>query len=151
MEFLPYGILVDHFQHEVYTHPTWTPAERKAAWRDLEKQYCPDRDYSENPALDRGIYWFRQAHIFDVPFYYLDYTIAQVVAFEFWQRFNVEHDPKAWEDYMAMAKAGGSQTLMELIQTGHLCSPFEAATLKDTLDAVQQALDAVDDTQLDHN
>lgn len=151
LEFLPYGILVDHFQHEVYTHPTWTPAERKAAWRDLEKQYCPDRDYAENPALNRGIYWFRQAHIFDVPFYYLDYTIAQVVAFEFWQRFNVEHDPKAWEDYMAMAKAGGSQTLMALIQTGHLRSPFEPATLKDTLDAVQQALDAVDDVQLDHH
>lgn len=150
LEFLPYGILVDHFQHEIYTHPDWTPAERKQTWRRLEKQYCPDRDYSDNPDLEAGIYWYRQAHIFDVPFYYLDYTIAQVVAFEFWQRFNVEHDPKAWDDYMAMAKAGGSQTLMELLQTGHMRSPFDPNTLTDTIANVRQALDAVDDTALDH-
>ncbi|WP_040535757.1 M3 family oligoendopeptidase [Schleiferilactobacillus shenzhenensis] len=149
LEFLPYGILVDHFQHEVYTHPDWTPAERKACWRDLEKQYNPERDYSENPALDRGIYFFRQAHIFEIPFYYLDYTIAQVLAYEFWKRFDVDHDPQAWSDYLAMAKAGGSQTLMELIKTGHLASPFEPGALDDTLIAISQALDGVDDQTLD--
>lgn len=82
MEFLPYGILVDHFQHEVYTHPDWTPAQRKACWRELEQQYCPDKDYSENPDLARGIYWMRQGHIFESPFYYIDYTIAQVIAYQ---------------------------------------------------------------------
>lgn len=151
LEFLPYGILVDHFQHQVYTHPDWTPAERKAEWRRLEQHYCPDRDYAENPDLARGIYWFRQAHIFDVPFYYLDYTIAQVVAFQFWQRFNVDHDQNAWQDYTTMAKAGGSQTLLELLATGHLRSPFTPGALDDTLAAVQAALDAVDDVAIDHD
>ncbi|GEK05729.1 M3 family oligoendopeptidase [Schleiferilactobacillus harbinensis] len=149
LEFLPYGILVDHFQHEIYTHPEWTPAERKACWRDLEKQYNPERDYSENEALERGIYFFRQGHIFESPFYYLDYTIAQVLAYQFWKRFNVDHDPQAWADYTTMAKAGGSQTLMELIQTGHLASPFEPGALDDTLTAISQALDGVDDQALD--
>ncbi|WP_127848728.1 M3 family oligoendopeptidase [Lacticaseibacillus hulanensis] len=148
LEFLPYGILVDHFQHEVYTHPDWTPAERKACWRELELRYNPDKDYSENPDLDRGIYWMRQGHIFEVPFYYLDYTIAQVVAYQFWKRFEVDHDKSAWPDYLAMAKAGGSQSLLELLQTGHLQSPFEPGALDDTLAAIKSALDAVDDSAL---
>ncbi|MCI1284069.1 MAG: M3 family oligoendopeptidase [Lacticaseibacillus songhuajiangensis] len=149
LEFLPYGILVDHFQHEVYTHPDWTPDERKACWRRLEKQYNPDKDYSENADLDRGIYWMRQAHIFEVPFYYLDYTIAQVVAYQFWKRFDVDHDETAWADYLRMAKAGGSQTLLELLETGHMRSPFEPGALDDTLTAIGSALDAVDDQALD--
>lgn len=148
LEFLPYGILVDHFQREVYTHPDWTPEARKACWRHLEKQYTPDKDYSENSDLDRGIYWMRQSHIFEVPFYYLDYTIAQVVAYQFWKRFNVDHDQTAWTDYLAMAKAGGSQTLLQLLNTGHLQSPFAPGALDETLEALQSALDTVDDTQL---
>lgn len=149
--FLPYGILVDHFQHDVYTHPDWTSQQRKAHWRLLEQRYCPDRDYSDNAALNSGIYWYRQAHLFDVPFYYLDYTIAQVVAFEFWQRTAVLHDDHAWADYVAMAKAGGSQTLLELLRTGHLRSPFDEGVLADTISAVADALNAVDDAALDHN
>ncbi len=148
LEFLPYGILVDHFQHEVYTHPDWTPEQRKACWRELEKQYCPENDYTENPALERGIYWMRQGHIFEVPFYYIDYTIAQVVAYQFWKRFEVDHDETAWADYLEMAKAGGSQSLLELLETGHLQSPFEPGALDETLTAIQQALDAVDDGEL---
>ncbi|WP_461226419.1 M3 family oligoendopeptidase [Lacticaseibacillus suihuaensis] len=148
LEFLPYGILVDHFQHQVYTHPDWTPAQRKAEWRRLEKLYNPDKDYSENAALESGIYWMRQGHIFESPFYYIDYTIAQVVAYQFWKRFNVDHDPKAWQDYETMAKAGGSQTLLELLATGHLRSPFEPGALDDTLVAISQALDDVDDAAL---
>lgn len=150
LEFLPYGILVDHFQHEVYTHPDWTPEERKACWRQLEQAYCPDRDYSENADLARGIYWMRQGHIFEVPFYYIDYTIAQVLAYQFWRRFNVDHDENAWTDYLTMAQAGGSQTLMQLIALGHLQSPFEPGALDSTLAALKSALDAVDDQALDH-
>lgn len=149
LEFLPYGILVDHFQHEVYTHPDWTPAQRKACWRELEQQYCPDKDYSENPDLARGIYWMRQGHIFESPFYYIDYTIAQVIAYQFWKRFNVDHDETAWTDYVTMAKAGGSKTLLELIKLGHLRSPFEPGALDSTLTAISEALDAVDDQAID--
>ncbi|WP_179395677.1 M3 family oligoendopeptidase [Lacticaseibacillus absianus] len=148
LEFLPYGILVDHFQHQVYTHPDWTPAARKAEWRRLEKLYNPDKDFSDNADLERGIWWMRQGHIFEAPFYYIDYTIAQVVAYQFWKRFNVDHDETAWQDYMTMAKAGGSKTLLELIALGHLRSPFEAGALDDTLTAVKAQLDSVDDSQL---
>lgn len=143
LKFLPYGVLVDHFQQEVYEHPQWTPAERKACWRELEKQYCPERDYSQVPDLDRGIFWFRQGHIFASPFYYIDYTLAQVCAFQFWKRFNVDHDETAWQDYLAICQVGGTQTFLEILATAHLNSPFAPGALDETLAAVATYLDQV--------
>ncbi|WP_125767538.1 M3 family oligoendopeptidase [Lapidilactobacillus wuchangensis] len=145
--FLPYGVLVDHFQTEVYRHPEWTPTERKQTWRRLEKMYLPSRQY-DDADLERGIYWYRQGHIFEAPFYYIDYTLAQVVAFQFWERFEVNHDDQAWADYLAMAKAGGSLTFNQLIELGHLQSPFKDGALDDVLAKISANLAAVSETDL---
>ena len=99
VKFLPYGVLVDHFQHEIYANPTWSPDERKACWRRLEKLYLPYKDYSESEILEKGTWWYRQGHIFESPFYYIDYTLAQVCALQFWVR-NYNKDPEAWHDYI---------------------------------------------------
>lgn len=149
LEFLPYGVLVDHFQQEVYQHPQWTPEQRKACWRELEKQYCPERDYSQIPDLDRGLFWYRQGHIFQSPFYYIDYTLAQVCAFQFWKRFQVDHDETAWSDYLAICQVGGTKTFLEILEIAHLRSPFEEGALDDTIAAVADYLAAVPETQLD--
>jgi oligoendopeptidase F len=74
LEFLPYGVAVDEFQHFVYENPEATPAERKKAWRELEEKYLPHRDYDGNDYLNRGGFWQRQGHIYQIPFYYIDYT-----------------------------------------------------------------------------
>lgn len=140
LQFLPYGVLVDHFQQEVYQHPQWSPAQRKACWRELEKQYCPERDYREVPVLDRGTYWFRQGHIFQSPFYYIDYTLAQVCAFQFWKRFHVDQDETAWQDYLAICKVGGTQTFLEILATANLKSPFAPGALDETLASVAEYL-----------
>ncbi|MBO4538298.1 MAG: M3 family oligoendopeptidase, partial [Erysipelotrichaceae bacterium] len=84
LTFLPYGVLVDHFQHEVYNHPEMTPDERKATWRKLEKMYIPDRDFEGCDILEKGCWWYQQGHIFESPFYYIDYCLAQVCALQFW-------------------------------------------------------------------
>ena len=148
VRFLPYGVLVDHFQHEVYENPEWTPEERKAAWRRLEKQYIPHRDYSESDFLDKGTYWFRQGHIFGSPFYYIDYTLAQVCALQFWKRAIVDEDETAWNDYMAICKAGGTKSFLETVETARLRSPFEEGSLEDVVKTIDEALDAVDDSKL---
>lgn len=83
VSFLPYGALVDEFQHEVYENPNLSPDERKAVWRKLEIKYLPFKDYDDDEFLNKGTYWFRQGHIFSSPFYYIDYTLAQVCAFQF--------------------------------------------------------------------
>ena len=150
LQFLPYGALVDHFQEEVYTHPEWTPAQRKACWRKLEKQYCPERDYRQSSDLDRGTYWYRQGHIFEVPFYYIDYTLAQVCAFQFWQRAIMEKDPHVWEDYLAICKVGGTKNFLETVELGNLASPFDSAAMKQVIQSVSDYLAEVPEESL-HN
>lgn len=148
VHFLPYGVLVDHFQHEVYENPEWSPAERKAAWRKLEKQYIPHRDYSEEAFLDQGTYWYRQGHIFGSPFYYIDYTLAQVIALQFWKRAIVDEDETAWDDYMEICKAGGTKSFLETVEMAHLRSPFEKGSLADVIQTIDETLAAVDDASL---
>lgn len=140
LQFLPYGALVDHFQEAVYLHPDWSAAERKSCWRELEQLYCPERNYEESEALTRGIYWYRQGHIFEVPFYYIDYTLAQVCALQFWERSIVKKDPTTWEDYLAICRVGGSQTFLETVQLGHLASPFDREKMSDLLVSVETFL-----------
>lgn len=148
LQFLPYGALVDHFQEEVYEHPFWTANERKACWRELEKQYCPEKKYQFSEGLEGGIYWYRQGHIFEVPFYYIDYTLAQVCAFQFWQREIIEKDPTTWEDYLAICRVGGSQTFLEIVQTGQLHSPFDKDAMKKVIQSVTDYLDSIPEDKL---
>src|SRR5699024_8717034 len=143
LQFLPYGVLVDHFQHEIYENPDMTPAERKATWRKLEKMYNPHKDYSDNSFLDQGTFWFRQGHIFESPFYYVDYTLAQVCAFQFWKRSQIDHDPKAWEDYLKICKIGGSQTFLEIVEAANLVSPFKEGSLTEVVQTIEEELNKV--------
>ncbi len=82
----------------------------------LQDLYLPDRDYSESEALNRGIFWYRQGHIFASPFYYIDYTLAQVCALQFWKRTQVDHDEKAWEDYIRICDLGGTKSFLQVVE-----------------------------------
>lgn len=146
--FLPYGVLVDHFQHEVYEHPEMTPAERKATWKRLADLYLPDRDYSDSDFLTRGGFWFRQGHIFASPFYYIDYTLAQVCALQFWKRTQVDHDATAWTDYLRICDLGGSKTFLQIVEAAGLQSPFKEGALEATITAATEYLNGIDDAAL---
>lgn len=148
LRFLPYGVLVDHFQHEVYEHPEMTPEERKSTWRKLEKQYLPERDFSDNDFLEKGTFWYRQGHIFGTPFYYIDYTLAQICALQFWKRALIDKDDQAWADYLEICRVGGTQSFLEIIKTAHLRSPFEEGSLSGVVKTIEEELDKVDDTTL---
>ncbi len=138
--FIPYGVTVDEFQHFVYENPTATPAERKAAWRDIERKYLPHRDYDDNDLLERGGFWYRQSHIFGMPFYYIDYTLAQVCALQFWHKS--QHDRvNAWQDYLRLCQAGGTQSFLKLVQLANLQNPFVNGTINSVMQPVSQWLD----------
>lgn len=144
--FLPYGVSVDEFQHVVYEHPEMTPAERKQAWKEIEQKYLPHRDYDGMNYLERGGVWQRQGHIYESPFYYIDYTLAQVCAFEFWKK-SQEDFGSAWKDYLHLCKQGGSQSFLDLVQTAKLESPFKEGCVSAVIDAVSSWLNQVDDSQ----
>ncbi len=128
--FIPYGALVDHFQHEVYRHPEFTPAERMKTWRKLEKIYLPHRDYADIKILKDGGYWFRQSHIFTLPFYYIDYTLAQNCSLQFWHK-GLTNMKAAWQDYMRLCDLGGSKSFAQLVNAAGLENPFRATTLSE--------------------
>ena len=145
--FIPYGVLVDEFQHWVYENPEATPAQRRSMWRELEKKYLPHRDYVDHAFLQSGGYWFRQGHIFESPFYYIDYTLAQVCAFQFWVKAN-EDRQNAWKDYLNLCKAGGSKSFLELVKLAKLNNPFEDGCIESIIGPIETYLSSIDDSLL---
>ena len=145
--FIPYGVTVDEFQHWVYENPEVTPQERREKWLEIEKKYLPTRDYGEVNELKNGIFWFRQGHIFSSPFYYIDYTLAQVCAFQFWIKSREDRE-KAWKDYLNLCKLGGSKSFFELMKSANLKNPFEEGTLASVIPKIKEYLDNVDDMNL---
>lgn len=123
IKFLPYGCLVDHFQHEVYERPNMSPCERKKLWRRLEKKYLPHRDYKDLDLLNRGGFWFRQGHIYKDPFYYIDYVLAQICALNFYEKM-VKDYGQAWNDYLKICKLGGKYSFFNLVEEANLENPF---------------------------
>ncbi len=147
LTFIPYGVAVDEFQHFVYETPEATPAERKQAWRRIEKKYLPHRTYEENDFLERGGFWHQQGHIFRTPFYYIDYTLAQICAFQFWKKAN-ENREEAWEDYLNLCKEGGSKSFTELVDYAGLKSPFDTDCIRSVISDIEKWLDQVNDKAL---
>jgi len=133
ISFIPYGVTVDEFQHFVYENPEATPAERKKKWRDIEKKYSPDLDYTGNDFLERGGAWMHKPHIFRIPFYYIDYCLAEVSALQFWRKTNLDRE-SSWKDYLKLCSEGGSKSFIELLNTAKLESPFDGKTIKSIVD-----------------
>ncbi|TQR20496.1 M3 family oligoendopeptidase [Psychrobacillus vulpis] len=145
--FLPYGVAVDEFQHAVYENPEMTPAERKAAWKKIEEIYLPHRDYDGNSYLEAGGFWQRQGHIYASPFYYIDYTLAQICAFQFWKRSREDHE-SAWKDYLHLCQLGGSKSFTKLVAGANLISPFEEGCVESVIGSIDDYLNSVDDSAL---
>lgn len=147
LEFLPYGVAVDEFQHFVYENPEASPAERKQAWKSIEKKYLPHRDYDGNAFLESGGFWQRQGHIYSSPFYYIDYTLAQICAFQFWKR-SAEGDPETFADYLKLCRLGGSRSFLELAEAAGLRSPFAEGTVESVTKVIDAWLSETDDSNL---
>ena len=147
--FIPYGTMVDHFQHIVYDKPDMTPCERHGVWKKLLGIYMPWMKLDgEIPFYSDGEGWQRQLHIYSMPFYYIDYCLAQTVALEFWARMQKDYDG-AWKTYFAYTSLGGSKTFTELLECAGLDSPFEEKCLRDVCDTAKGWLEGYDLTGIE--
>ncbi|MCT4605935.1 MAG: M3 family oligoendopeptidase [Marinisporobacter sp.] len=140
--FIPYGVVVDEFQHEIYENPDMSPKERKTIWRQIEKKYLPHRDYEDNEFLKAGGYWYQQGHIFKNPFYYIDYVLAEICAFQFFKKSKEDFD-HAWKDYLRLCKAGGSKSFLKLVELANLESPFGEKSIKSVAGEIEKYLDGI--------
>ncbi len=129
LAFLPYGVCVDHFQHEVYANPKASAADRHAIWSRLEKRYMPWVDYGDLHVLAEGRRWQAKPHIYGSPFYYIDYTLAQCCAMQLWVKSRRDY-AAAMEAYVGLCSRGGSAPFQDLVRSAGLISPFVDGALE---------------------
>ena len=139
--FIPYGCMVDEFQTRVYENPDWTPAQRNAFWLTLEQKYRPWIDFDNLPFYGRGAGWQRQLHIYLYPLYYIDYCMAQTVAFQFWLA-SLENREDAWKRYLAFVDKGGTATFEELVSGAGLKLPYAPGAIREIGEKILAWIDA---------
>lgn len=140
LTFLPYGTMVDDFQHRVYENPEMTPKQRNDTWLELESVYRPYLELEGFPFYGEGRRWQAQSHIFQSPFYYIDYCLAQTMALAFWAEDQKDHEA-AWAKYRIFVSLAGTKTFVELVDTAGLPSPFVTDNLKIVAGAASEWLD----------
>jgi M3 family oligoendopeptidase len=139
--FLPYGVAVDHFQHLVYEQPDASPADRHRMWQQMEAKYMHWRRYSDLPYLRFGGLWQAKPHIYQIPFYYIDYTLALCCALQFWAKSRQDYRATV-RDYLELCKRGGQAPFGELVRAANLRSPFEDGSLRRVAEHARSALAA---------
>ena len=132
LEVIPYMVCVDEFQHKVFENIGMTAKERRAIWHQLELTYMPWRNYDGHKFLEEGGFWMQKQHIFVNPFYYIDYALAQICAFQFFERSKKEPE-KAWDDYYRLCQAGGSKGYFALLELAGLKNPFVDGTVEEVV------------------
>ena len=136
LTFIPYGSIVDEFQHIIYKNPSLTKEERKNCYVELEKKYRPHI----NMEGVKGIRWQYQMHIYENPFYYIDYCLAQSIAIQFLSK-SQENFESAFKKYHQFILAGGTKTLEEKIVEAELSSPFKAGALESVVKKAENIID----------
>jgi M3 family oligoendopeptidase len=130
----------DSFQEWIYRNPNASIEERNAKWAELEHLYRPLMDHGDNDFLNKGGGWIRIGHFFFMPFYYIDYALAEVCALQFWLKSEQDRSA-AWADYVKLCKAGGSKSFLELVELAGLRSPFEEGLLEELAAEVSKRLE----------
>jgi oligoendopeptidase F len=143
LSFWPYGSMVDHFQHIVYDNPDLSPDERDEKWLELESVYRPDADFADLPHYAYGGMWQRQLHIYQYPFYYIDYCLAQYAAVSFFMMMR-KNQAEAWQTYLALVKRAGLKDYCTLVAEAGFASPFEGDSLKAVSGEAYEYLESIE-------
>lgn len=130
LDFIPYGCMIDEFQHRMYENENLTPEERNAVWEELEHKYRPWLDMDNLPFYGRYSHWQWKLHVYLHPLYYIDYCMAQTVAFQLWT-LSLKDKEAAWKKYLAFVDAAGTKTFAELCHSAGLRVPYEQGTIRD--------------------
>jgi oligoendopeptidase F len=136
----PWIAIIDKFQHWVYTNPAHTIEQRTNEWQNIVKEFSSKILNQSGLKEFRAIGWQRQLHLFEVPFYYIEYGIAQLGAIGMWMQY--QKDPtQALENYMNALALGGTKTLPELYQTAGLEFNFSPEYVKNLMEFTNQELE----------
>jgi len=135
--FIPYGCMVDEFQHIVYENPQLTSAQRKAAWIRLEQEYKPHLDYGDDAYFGEGGFWQKQLHIYNYPLYYIDYCLAQTCALQYKVKMDADFEA-AWASYLKLCMLSASDYYTGILREVNLDSPFETGCIKNIVEKLEK-------------
>lgn len=133
--FIPYGCMIDEFQETVYTKPELTPAERREVWRTLEKEYKPHLAFEDDEFFGDGRTWQLQKHVYNWPFYYIDYCLAQTCALQFKIRMDEDYSD-AWQKYITFCLESAKDYFPNMLHKVGIKSPFEDGFIKELVDKI---------------
>ena len=128
--FLTYGVIVDEFQTKVYENPSLTPSQRNELWLSLEREYRPYLSSNGIEYFEEGTRWQYQMHIFENPFYYIDYVLAQITALSF-LKLSIENYSLAFEKYNEFISLGADVDYLTALKKVGMKSPFDEQNLKE--------------------
>jgi len=139
VSFLCYAAAVDEFQHRIYEQPEMSPHQRLAVWQEMEKKYLPWRNNAGITALEQGRFWQRQLHIYRAPFYYIDYALAQICAFQIWLRSRQSY-AETFQQYRTLCQLGGRYSFVQTLKAVGLFSPFDPQIVQRTITEIVSLL-----------
>lgn len=142
LSIFPWIATIDKFQHWLYTNPGHTHEERTNAWLRIHKEFAPNNISWEGLEKYQSILWQKQLHLFEVPFYYIEYGIAQLGALAMWKEYKLDKK-KTLDNYMVALSKGYTQTLKELYQTAGIAFDFSANNVKALSVFVKEEMKAV--------
>lgn len=137
--FIPYGTIVDYFQQNCYDNPGMTPSQRNEMFNMMEKEFIPYMSTEGLPGIEKGRRWQRQAHIYESPFYYIDYCLAQFTALQFLALSQQDYK-STFDKYVKFVSLGCTKSFVELLKDCDLYSPFEEQSFKIVVKAVEKIL-----------
>lgn len=136
---LPWIALIDKFQHWIYTHPNHSSEERENKWLEMHTALSSDViDWSPYEAF-RKSFWHKQLHIFEVPFYYIEYGIAQLGAIAVWRNYK-QNKHKAVEEYKKALELGYTKSIPEMYKTAGIAFNFSKEYVKELMDFLKNEL-----------
>lgn len=141
---LPWVAVVDAFQHWIYTNPTHTTEERTKAWKEIFTKFGANFvDWTNHQEALENL-WQKQLHIFEVPFYYIEYGIAQLGAIAVWKNYK-ENPKQGLAKYLDALKLGYTKNMIQIYETAGIQFNFSAAYIKELMAFVQQELKKLDE------
>lgn len=139
LRLFPWVAIIDSFQHWLYTRPGHSRAQRTAEWLRLMDRFYGKQDWSSHEAAKEAL-WHRQLHLFHLPFYYVEYAIAQLGALQLWMK--ARHDPRrAIANYRAALSLGGTKPLPDLFAAAGINFDFSEKTLRPLMNELREELD----------
>lgn len=134
--FIPYGCMIDEFQEIIYTKPELTPAERREVWKQLEKEYKPHLAFDGDEFFGDGRTWQMQLHVYNYPFYYIDYCLAQTCALQFKTKMDEDYK-EAWDKYIEFCLESAKDYFPNMLHKVGFKSPFEDGFIKEIVDKIR--------------